>query len=191
MTVDEIFAKFATFQGNLSVIHPEDREQYDQAINVVLGKQSNLDIEYRIVTSTGATRWVHDIAEVEFDANGNPMRSFGTLQDITAQKQSEQALAESAAWAATGRMVARVAHEINNPLAGIKNSFLLLKGGIPADYKYYPYVGRVERELDRISKLIRQLLDQYRPVEPDERDVEFGPAHRRCQTNARTDVSRT
>lgn len=65
--------------------------------------------------------------------------------------------------AATGRMAARIAHEINNPLAGIKNSFHLLKDAIPSDYPHYHFVGRIEREIDRIAGIVRQMFDLYRP----------------------------
>ena len=50
--------------------------------------------------------------------------------------------------AATGRVAAQVAHEINNPLAGIKNSFRLIKGAIPADHPDYDMVG-TDRPRDR------------------------------------------
>jgi len=65
--------------------------------------------------------------------------------------------------AATGRMAARIAHEINNPLGGIKNSFLLIKDAIPEDHTYYRYVKLIEKEIDRISRIVRQMFDLYRP----------------------------
>jgi PAS domain S-box-containing protein len=64
--------------------------------------------------------------------------------------------------AATGRMAAQIAHEINNPLAGIKNSFLLIKDVVPADHPYYPYAERIEKEITRIAKIVRQMFDLYR-----------------------------
>jgi len=67
--------------------------------------------------------------------------------------------------AAAGLIAAKIAHEINNPLAGIKNSFLLIKDAIPADHPYHRYVGRIEKEIDRISRIVRQVFDVYRPRE--------------------------
>lgn len=75
----------------------------------------------------------------------------------------EQQRAESEKLAATGRMSARIAHEINNPLAGIKNSFLLVKDGIPTTHRYYDYVRRIETEIERIARIVRQMFDLYRP----------------------------
>ena len=65
--------------------------------------------------------------------------------------------------AAAGLIAARIAHEINNPLAGIKNSFLLVKDAIPQDHRYYQYVGRIETEINRVARIVRQMFDVYRP----------------------------
>lgn len=65
--------------------------------------------------------------------------------------------------AATGRMAARIAHEINNPLAGIKNSFLLVKDAISEEHDYFPYVERIEREIERIVRIVRQMFYLYKP----------------------------
>jgi signal transduction histidine kinase len=64
---------------------------------------------------------------------------------------------------AAGRMATRIAHEINNPLAGIKNSFLLIKDAVPEDHPYYDYTGRIEKEIDRIAWIVRQMFDLHRP----------------------------
>jgi len=83
-------------------------------------------------------------------------------EDITRIKKLERQQVESEKLAATGRMAARVAHEINNPLAGIKNSFQLIKDAVPEDYPYYHYVGRIEKEIDRIARIVRQMFNLYR-----------------------------
>ncbi len=83
-------------------------------------------------------------------------------EDITRIKKLERQQVESEKLTATGRMAARVAHEINNPLAGIKNSFHLIKDAVPEDYPYYHYVGRIEKEIDRIARIVRQMFNLYR-----------------------------
>lgn len=64
---------------------------------------------------------------------------------------------------ATGRMAARIAHEINNPLASIKNSFLLIKDAVSESHPYYDYVDRIEKEINRITRIVHQMMDLYRP----------------------------
>lgn len=65
--------------------------------------------------------------------------------------------------AAAGRMAARIAHEINNPLAGIKNAFALVKNAIPRNHPYFEYGDLIENEIDRIARIVHQMFDLYRP----------------------------
>ncbi|MDX9975645.1 MAG: ATP-binding protein [FCB group bacterium] len=72
--------------------------------------------------------------------------------------------------AVLGRMAARVAHEINNPLAGIKNALLLLKDAVPAEHRYAHYVPRVQKEIDRIAAVVRRMFELSKPPGKDNQD---------------------
>lgn len=107
-----------------------------------------------------------------------PVGVCGIIRDITTQRQAEEALrqgqrlwAEAEKLAATGRMAARIAHEINNPLAGIKNSFLLVKKAVPKEHPRYEFVGLIEKEIDRIAEIVRQMYDLHRPNQEVEREI--------------------
>ncbi len=93
-------------------------------------------------------------------------------RDLTARRRAEATLREVETLTTMGRVAAQVAHEINNPLAGIQNSFLLIKGAIPATHPHYKYVGAIEREVARIAAVTRQLYETYRP----EHDSQAGAA---------------
>lgn len=95
------------------------------------------------------------------------------LHDISDRKRTEKMLRENEKLAATGRIAARIAHEINNPLAGIRNSFLLIKDGISSEHPYFSYVGRIEKEIDRIARIVRQMFDLHRPDYVTPCDVEL------------------
>ena len=56
------------------------------------------------------------------DAEGKVVRWFGTNTDISAQKKAEAALIRSEKLAATGRLAATIAHEINNPLEAVMSA---------------------------------------------------------------------
>lgn len=62
-----------------------------------------------------------------------------------------------------GQIAARTAHEINNPLAGIQNAFLLLRAAIPETHPHYHFAGAIDREIGRIAAVTRQLYETYRP----------------------------
>jgi signal transduction histidine kinase len=81
-------------------------------------------------------------------------------------RAADAAVQELESLAVMGRVAARVAHEINNPLAGIQYSFLLIKDAIPVEHPHFAYVGAIEREIARIAAVTRQLYETYRP-EPE------------------------
>lgn len=88
----------------------------------------------------------------------------GKVKERTAKiRELERQRTEIEKVAATGCMAARVAHEINNPLSGIKNSFRLIEDAVPKEHAYYSYVGRIHKEIDRIALVVRQMYSLYKP----------------------------
>ena len=61
------------------------------------------------------------------DASGEVVGAAGVAHDVTRRKQAEEALLECEKRAATGRLAASVAHEVNNPLAGALNAICLAR----------------------------------------------------------------
>jgi signal transduction histidine kinase len=63
-----------------------------------------------------------------------------------------------------GLMTAWLAHEIHNPLAGIKSAFALVKQCVVTSHPSHKYVLLIDREIERISDLARQMLDLSSPA---------------------------
>jgi PAS domain S-box-containing protein len=114
------------------------------------------------------------------DRAGQTNQLLLEARDITVRRRAEAALQEVDTLTTMGRVAARVAHEINNPLAGIQNSFLLIKGAIPTTHPHFAYVGAIEREIDRIAAVTRQLYETYRP----EQDLGAGTSVRSLVADA-------
>lgn len=55
------------------------------------------------------------------------------------------------------RFAAHLAHEINNPLAGISNAAVLLRQAVPPSHPQYQYLAIIEREVARIAEVTRQM----------------------------------
>jgi signal transduction histidine kinase len=86
------------------------------------------------------------------------------LKTIEERDHIQNLLRETEKLAAAGKLAAQIAHEINNPLAGIKNSLLLIEEAVDKNHKYYEYIGSVEKEIDRVSNIVKQMFDLYRPT---------------------------
>ena len=97
------------------------------------------------------------------DGEGRVAQLLAEGRDVTDRWRAENAMREMETLSSMGRLAARVAHEVNNPLAGIQNSFLLIKDAVPESHPYHSYVGAIEREIARISAVTRQLYETYRP----------------------------
>jgi len=76
---------------------------------------------------------------------------------------------ESEGLAAGGRTAAQIAHDINNPLAGIRGAFSLIKDAVPEHHPYFHYVGRIDQEIDRLVGIVRRISHLPSP--------DRGPAH--------------
>jgi signal transduction histidine kinase len=91
-----------------------------------------------------------------------------TAELTTAQDQ----LMRSARLAAVGRLSAGVAHEIGNPLAAIRGLLDLLQRGDLEPGEETEFIGRIQRETERIHRTIRDLLDFSRSEPADKGRIE-------------------
>jgi signal transduction histidine kinase/DNA-binding NarL/FixJ family response regulator len=90
-------------------------------------------------------------------------RVLVSFLDVTERIRMEAALRDLDRLAAKEQMAAYLAHEINNPLAGIKNAFALLEPGIDRNHPHRRYADLIKHEIDRIAGIIRTLYHVYRP----------------------------
>jgi PAS domain S-box-containing protein len=84
------------------------------------------------------------------------------FQDITERKEAESALRRTEKLAATGRLAATIAHEINNPLEAVTNLLYLARRDVATTTKTRRYLEIADRELDRVALLAKQTLGFYR-----------------------------
>jgi PAS domain S-box-containing protein len=100
------------------------------------------------------------------DENGCVIGASKIARDISDRKRVEKLLLQSEKIAATGRMAAAIAHEINNPLESVMNLIFLARQDTPLDAKAYKYLATAESELERVSHIARQTLGYYRDSGP-------------------------
>jgi PAS domain S-box-containing protein len=90
---EEIYRIFETtpeeFPGTeaafLSMVHPDDREMVDQAYRRSLRERTPYSVIHRLLFPDGRIKYVQEHCETVYDEEGHPLRSLGTVQDITAR----------------------------------------------------------------------------------------------------------
>jgi PAS domain S-box-containing protein len=105
----------SAWQDNL---HPEDRPWVTREWREATRAGKPARVECRFQGPDGAMRRVQAHASPVHDAAGRHTGHVGFLLDVTDERTLEASLAVSGRLAALGTLVAGVAHEINNPLAG-------------------------------------------------------------------------
>ncbi|MEJ2200998.1 MAG: ATP-binding protein, partial [Desulfuromonadaceae bacterium] len=87
-------------------------------------------------------------------------------RDITERRQSEQELLRANQMAGVGQMAVGLAHEIKNPLAGIKVSLEVLADELTLAPEDKELFARVINEINRMERLLRNMLNYARPPQP-------------------------
>jgi PAS domain S-box-containing protein len=156
-----------------ALIHPEDRPvQVEATARMLRGEHS--DVEYRVVRPNGEVRIVHSQGEAIRDEAGRPRRTFGTVQDVTELKRTQETLKASSeqlrALAARlqnvreeGRTrVAREIHdELGQALTAIKIELSSLIRGLPADKEQRS--GSILKLVDETIQSVRRIATELRP----------------------------
>jgi PAS domain S-box-containing protein len=96
------------------------------------------------------------------DESGRVIGASKIARDISDRKRVERLLVHSEKLAATGRMAASIAHEINNPLESLVNLVFLARQHSAPEGEAHGYLLTAEEQLKRVSHIARQTLGYYR-----------------------------
>lgn len=82
----------ATYEGFLERVHPEDRDAVNRAYQTSVERHTEYSIVHRLLMPDGAVKHVHERGRTLYDPAGTPLRSLGTVQDVSDLHRSEIAL---------------------------------------------------------------------------------------------------
>ncbi|NOY60366.1 MAG: PAS domain S-box protein [Calditrichaeota bacterium] len=99
--------------------------------------------------------------------NGEVIGTVIILRDLRDIKSLEEKVARSERLASLGRMAAGIAHEIRNPLSSIKGFAQYFRNKFDAKSEDANYAEVMIKEVDRLNRVIQDLLNFARPQEPD------------------------
>lgn len=100
---DEVYRIFGYEPGTVQVtndfffecVHPQDRQKIAEAFRRALAEKRSYEIEHRVIRPDGVERIVLEHGDTVYGEDGQPLRLFGAVQDITERKQAEQSRRES------------------------------------------------------------------------------------------------
>jgi signal transduction histidine kinase len=113
------------------------------------------------------------------DEQSNIVGSSSVLKDVTIDRNMERQLAGAEHLATLGELSAGLAHEIKNPLAGIKGAIEVIRDSIPTSDVHREILGDVLHEVGRIDKIVRDLLNYAKPKPPSHSDIDLAEVAQR------------
>jgi PAS domain S-box-containing protein len=121
--------------------------------------------ELRNRAKDGSLYWVDTTIVPFLDHRGKPYQYMAIRYEITDRKRSEEKLREQEALARLGQMAAVVAHEVKNPIAGIRGALQVIASRMPADSRDRPVMGDIITRLDALNRIVQDMLVFARPRE--------------------------
>jgi len=98
------------------------------------------------------------------DANGVPIGIIAVGTDITERREAEVNLRESEKLAAIGRMATSVAHEVKNPLAGIKGVIGVFEKGLDSDHPHREMCQLIRHRIDSLVEYVDDVVNFAKPL---------------------------
>ena len=147
--------------------------------------------EIRNRAKDGHFYWVDTTIVPFMKEDGRPYQYIAIRADITARKAAEETLAQQAALARVGQMAAVLAHEVRNPLAGIRGAMQVLMGRRKGDDPERAVMQEIVARTESLNDLINDLLLFARPRPPRLADVDLAAISREAIGAVRQDPAAT
>jgi PAS domain S-box-containing protein len=135
------------------------------------GKVWRGDIRNR--AKDGSIYWVDTTIVPFLDGRGKPYQYMAIRYEITARVRHEEQLREQAALTRLGEMAAIVAHEVKNPIAGIRGALQVIRSRMPAEQRDRAIISEIIARLDALNGIVQDLLLYARPRAPKRETVDI------------------
>jgi PAS domain S-box-containing protein len=172
-----------TVDGYRARIHPDDRPAADEAVRSALEGGRRYSVRHRVLEPGGVVRWLEGHGRVDRDREGRPVRTRGTILDVTerqkAEAEREQLIRElEAKNTELEQFTHTVSHDLKSPLITMRGFLGLVERDVAEGRtdRLKADLERVRGATDSMQRLLHELLALSRVgriVNPSER-VSFG-----------------
>jgi PAS domain S-box-containing protein len=153
-----------------SFVAERDRERTREGLRQLLRGELAPDrtrtFENCIRTSSGQERLLAWRRTVLRDGRGNVSATVSSGEDVTERRDAERRLRAQESLAKVGQLAAIVAHEVRNPLAGIRGAIQILSKRMP-EGEDRQVMDRIVERVDTLNALTEDLLVFARPHAPE------------------------
>ena len=129
--------------------------------------------ELRNRAKDGSIYWVDTTIVPFLNEAGKPWQYLAIRSDITARKAAEAQLADQAALAQLGQVAAVMAHEVRNPIAGVRGTLEVLKGRLAPDHADRRIFDAMIDRMDALNAKVADILRFARPRTPDIQSIDL------------------
>jgi len=154
-----------TFQSYEREIHPEDHDRVLNTVRRAVDEGTAYEVEYRIVTPSGAIKWLEGKGRVEYEG-ARPARLTGVCRDVTPRKEMELARLADADEASRlkDEFLATLSHELRTPLNAILGWVQILQSGDLSNERVRHAIDVIARNGKLQAQLIEDILDISRII---------------------------
>ena len=131
--------------------------------------------ELRNRAKDGTLYWVDTTIVPSMDERGRPQQYIALRYDITERKESEAALRAQTALVQLGKMAAIVAHEVRNPLAGLRGAMQVIGKRLAPGSPEQAITTDAIKRIDTLNEIVQDLLLFARPRQPVKQRMAVGP----------------
>jgi PAS domain S-box-containing protein len=136
----------------------ESWRRLDQAVSWTLATGDPFELDLDVIRPDGAIRHTHARGAAARDRNGQVIRVYGTLQDITEHRMAQERLRQTQ-WSESFRVLSRgIAHDFNNLLGAILAEAEVALMDVPAGTRGSDELRRIDGLARRASEIVRQLM---------------------------------
>lgn len=132
--------------------------------------------------------WVESSVTLLRDGDGSVVGAVEIFKDLSEVRELEDRLEEADNLASIGEMTASVAHEIRNPLNGIKGFAALLENGFNKADPRKRFVNNIVKGVENLDSMVTDLLVLAKPIKPELRDNRIGDILSEVISFAREDL---